>query len=87
MAFKLCLLRSGVSFWKYNSDGRGITGGGVFFVVAAAAALLDGVFAAIFSFFGLMAWRCCHFLYNANMGVMPSTQLISPLCAPSGVTE
>lgn len=63
-----------------------MTGGGVFLVVAAAA-FVDGVFAAVFSFFGLVAWRCCHFLYNANMGVIPSTQLIKPECAPSGVTE
>lgn len=80
VAFMLCLLRSGVNFWKYNSDGRGITCGGVFLALVVA---FDG----LFSFFGLVAWRCCHFLYKANIGVIPSTQLIRPECAPRGVTE
>lgn len=82
VALILCLFNKGVNFWKYNSDGLAIDWGGVFFVFAGFVE-----FGGLFSFFGLAAWRCCHFLYNANIGVIPSTQLIKPECAPSGVTE
>lgn len=60
VAFRLCLLRSGVSFWKYSSDGRGIACGGVFLadaVVLAAAVVVAALatFGGLFSFFGLVA--------------------------------